>query len=74
MKDQVVMSRNSHVLAVAIPLYRMEHEEALANLDGYTVSLTKDEPEGFLVDCGEHGIVFIGAPAIYESLEFLGDL
>jgi hypothetical protein len=77
MKDQVVIAP-SGILAIAVPLYRVHYEESLATgWDGYTVSLTKEKPLAYVVDCGkESGLMpqLMNAEVVERNLEFLGDL
>lgn len=76
MKDQVVMSPKNGVLAVAIPLYRRHEERGLGSLDGYTISLSDDEPLVYGIDCGPEvdKIHFFNAPWVEKNMIFLGDL
>ena len=76
MKDQVVMSPNNGQLALAIPLFRRHYDEEIANLAGYTVSLTKDKPVAYALDCGPEVQVIqvFNAEWVQNNLEFLGDL
>ena len=63
-------------LAVAIPLYRIQHDEALGKMEGYNISLTKDEPLAYVIDAGpEAGTPqLMNAKFIEKHAEFLGDL
>lgn len=74
MQDQVVMSPNNGALCVAIPLYRFHHQESIGSLQGYVISLTKDEPLYYAIDFGEDVLKALSAEWIEENLEFLGDL
>lgn len=76
MRDQVAMSKNNGQIVVAIPLFRYHYQEELANLEGYTVSLTNGKPLAYIIDGGEEmGTPQVMAAAFIESqLEFLGDL
>lgn len=75
MRDQVVMAPSGH-LCIAIPLYRWHHEEPLARLEGYTVSLTNGKPLAYVVDAGPEA----GSPRLFnaqiieDNFEFLGDI
>lgn len=76
MKDQVVISKNNGQLVVAVPLFRWHHEEELASLDGYSVSLTNGKPLAYVIDGGkEMGTPQVLSAAFVEAqLEFLGEL
>lgn len=74
MKDQLVMSPNNGAVCIAIPLYRHHHEEPLANLDGYSVTLTKDKPIMYAMDIGDDSLQAFNAAWVEKNLEFLGDL
>lgn len=74
MKDQVVMAP-SGAICLAIPLFRWHHEEPLANLEGFTISVTNEKPIAYAVDCGpENGIPLFQASFVEKNFEFLGDL
>lgn len=76
MKDQVVMSKTNGQLAIAVPLFRVHHEEELGAMEGYTISLTNSKPLAYVLDCGPGQ----GNPQIFNAafcetnLEFLGDV
>ena len=75
MKDQVVMSPMSGNLCVAIPLYRVQHDESLGKLDGYVVSLMVDKPLMYALDIGlEKDVRAFNAEWVERELEFLGEL
>jgi hypothetical protein len=73
-KDQAVMSKTNGQLAIAIPLYRLHHDESLGKMEGYMISLTKDEPLAYVLDCDELGCKVLSAEFIETHCEFLGDL
>lgn len=73
MKDQVVMSKHNCELAVAVPLYRKHHSENIASLEGYEISLTKDEPLAYAVDMGDH-IWLFNKEIVETQCVFLGEL
>ena len=74
MKDQVVMSSTNAQLAIAIPLFRIQRDESLGSLDGYSLMVTKAKPVAYAIDCDEHGIQLMSAQFVEKHLEFLGDL
>ena len=74
MKDQVIMSPINGNLAVAVPLFRMHHEQELAKLEGYTVSLTSEKPLAYVIDAGEHGTQLVNAEWLEKQALFLGEL
>jgi hypothetical protein len=74
MKDQVVMSKTNGQLAVAVPLYRHQVGDLLERLAGYTISISRDEPLAYILDCGKHGCQVLSARFVENNLEFLGDL
>lgn len=73
MRDQIVFSKTNGFCAVAIPLYRWHHEEPLAKLEGYTISMTKEKPIAYIIDCGEFRQL-LNASFVESNLEFVGDL
>lgn len=75
MKDQIVMAPNGNC-AVAVPLYRREHEDSLVKLKGYSIVLAKDKPIAYAIDCGpEYGNAkLMDAEFVEKHLEFLGEL
>lgn len=74
MKDQVIMSPNNGQLAIAVPLFRLVHEENLGKLEGYSIQLTNEKPVACAIDCDEAGIQLMNAEFVEKSVEFLGDL
>jgi len=75
MKDQIVMSPNNAFCAVAIPLYRICHEQELAKMEGHTLLLTNTKPSAYAIDCGpEGGTQLMNADFVEKNLIFLGDL
>ena len=74
MKDQIVMSRNNGACGVAIPLFRIQHDEELMQLYGYTVSLHNNKPIAYAIDVGAERLDFFNADWVEKNLEFIGDL
>jgi len=78
MKDQVIMSPHNGQLAIAVPLFRLQHSE---NLDfgkavdpKYNLTLTAEKPLAYALDCDEAGIALVNAEWLESHVEFLGDL
>lgn len=76
MKDQVVMSKNNGELCVAIPLFRLHHQESLGKMEGYVVALMKSEPTAYVLEHPEFGesLKLFNAEFIENNMEFLGEL
>lgn len=74
MKDQVVMSPANGQLCIAVPLYRLQHEENLGKIEGYSIQLTNSKPVAYAMDFDDLGIQLWNAEFVESSLEFLGDL
>jgi hypothetical protein len=73
MKDQIVMAANGEI-AVAVPLFRLQHEEALEHWDGYILSVTNSKPLAYVLDVGDPQCTIFKAEFIEKNVEFLGDL
>lgn len=73
MKDQVIMSKTNGQLAVAVPLYRRHYDEELGRLEGYSISLTNDDPLAYVVECHE-SCALMNREAVEKNCEFLSDL
>lgn len=75
MKDQIIISKNAE-LAIAVPLFRMHHEEALAKADGYHVFLTSipSRPIAYAIDLGSGNLMLVNAEMLEQQVEFLGEL
>ncbi len=76
MKDKIAISKANGEVCIVIPLYRHHYDETLGKLEGYTISLTKDEPLAYVIDAGPA----FGEPQLCNAktadkyLEFVGDL
>jgi hypothetical protein len=73
MRDQIILGRNGE-LAVAVPLYRVQHEEQLGKLDGYIVSLTNSKPLAYILDMGLSSCPVLNSEIVEQQCDFLGDL
>lgn len=76
MKDQVVMSKNNAEICVAIPLFRVHHQESLEKLGEYRIFLTKEKPTAYVLEHPEFGgsLKLFNADFIENNMEFLGEL
>lgn len=75
MKDQVVMSPYNGQLAIAIPLYRLQHSEVLTGLgDSYSLQVSNSKPTAYAIDCDKLGIRLMDARFVEKHLKFLGEL
>lgn len=74
MKDQVVMSKNNGELCVAIPLFRLHHQESLGKMEGCVVALMKSEPTAYVLEHPEFGLRLFNVDFIENNMEFLGEL
>lgn len=74
MQDQVAMSRKNGALCIAIPLYRMDHNEKLASLGGYVFTMHKDKPLMYALDLGAKTLQAFNAEWVEKNLKFLGEL
>lgn len=73
MKDQVVMSKSNGQLAIAIPLYRINYEESLGKLEGYSLMMTNAKPLAYVIYCFDQ-CTLMNHEWVHRNLEFLGDL
>lgn len=73
MKDQVIMTKSGE-LAVAIPLYRVAHDEGPA-YPGHYFCLVTGRPLAYVIDIGQNGFCdLLSARWVEENFEFLGEL
>lgn len=68
------MSKKNGQLAIAVPLFRVHHQEELGKLQAYTLLLTSEKPVAYAIDMDEFGIHLMNAKFVETNLEFLGDL
>lgn len=68
------MSPTNGFLAIAIPLYRLQHEESLGKMEGYSLQLTNGKPLAYVVDVNQGRPQILNAEWVEKNLEFLGDL
>lgn len=75
-KDQVVMSKNNGELCVAIPLFRVHHQEDLGKMEGYSIFLTKEKPIAYVLEHPELGssLKLFNAEFVETNMEFLSEL
>lgn len=77
MRDQVVMSKVNGELAIAVPLFRWDQENEIANLAGYSISITNERPVAYAIEGSVDGDSFcqlMNTAFVTANLEFLGDL
>ena len=76
MKDQIALAKANGEICVAIPLFRMHHEDAITSLGGYTLSVTNSKPTAYVIDAGEEWgePQLVNAKIAKKYLEFIGDL
>lgn len=73
MSQFVIMSKNNGVLAIATPLFKIDHEQVLEKLDGYQISLIENKPTAYVVEVS--GILEMWDASLIETqCEFLGEL
>lgn len=74
MKDQVIMGTNGEI-AVAIPLFRIQLDQELAKIEGYSVTLTNEKPLAYVIDIGDGKTCpILNATYVESKAQFLGDL
>lgn len=73
MRDQIIMGPSGEV-AIAIPLFRIHHDMELANLGGYHVTMTKNEPIAYALDMGMGPLQLCNKDLVDKNATFLGDL
>ena len=72
MKDKVIMGPGGDI-AIAIPLYRLQHEEPL-KLEGYSLFLSNEKPVAYAIDFGSGSLSLVNSEMLESRVEFLSDL
>lgn len=73
MKDQIVMSPYNAEVAIAVPLFRIHHEQEITKLEGYSVTLTNEKPLAYVIQTPDDCQV-MSSEFVENSLIFLGEL
>lgn len=67
MKDLVILG-NDGSIAIAVPLFRHFEDNALAMMDGYTISLTNGKPVAFAMDFGSGNLELVNAELVEKAI------
>ena len=74
MKPQIVMSPTNGQLAIAIPLYSLVEDDAIAVGEGIVLAFSTEKPMAYAIDCEDVGAMLMNYDSAHRLLEFLGDL
>lgn len=78
--ERVIMNKDngSIGLGIAVTFHEKYHHEELGKMEGYRISLSKNEPDGWLLFSGANDAsgpwIFINNDVIKDKIEVLGEL